>query len=684
MFFGAADEDVTKLYCRDLATKQRTLVAELSDLVPASLVSSQDGEVLIYSRRREIDRYIDDPFYQFPSRLSILYRMDVSSGETEELFDFSIEPWRTYRDDQHMPFISPDGTRAYILAYDIDRLSLNRQVSDWLAVAADLSQRGEEMDEQELSDTLTGLRDYLVSGYIAPRFEELAVEPAAEGEITDIEQEAMEEIQRQTSGARAALLIWDDGEPRLLPLNFAEGRDYLYHYIVAAGNQTVLLVAPDTAADPILPQPIYTVDLDTGEVTEALAAEGSLSAIELDATEQNLQLIVNPVDAESREVLTTTELHTVPLDGGTTEVTSLLGDFLGFANLTTDGRIVVGQDRDDLDLYRVDLDAGTRVLLKKLMTEIGSIFVSDDARHLIYSDSGVLFQLDLPAEPAADPAWITDDYAAAHLQDTIAFFRTLGFDVPDSLESDWEERRGLGAHEYAFELRNPEQLGTTALVRYLADEGRVASVWFPGGYPFEIDAELQGSDMDYYNVEALAEVALDRAGWLQGGTRSVYQPGPNPLYDARSDSYIVIFRDGYWLGSGADEEWAYSREATLRIRASDGLIAEMTLSELEPVMNQPREIPMERASYNIRNFEDRPIPEEAPIRIDTEHRRLVVHQQRLDHWTDQGYELALVDRLCYEIDTFIMPEDALIYTTLIDTETGKVLGEISFQPTNVR
>jgi len=419
-------------------------------------------------------------------------------------------------------------------------------------------------------------------------------------------------------------------------------------------------------------------------VTEAVAAEGSLSTIELDPTERNLQLIVNPVDTESREVLTRTELQVVPLDGGAPEVTGLLGDYLGFANLTTDGSIVVGQDRDDLDLYRVDLAAGSRTRLKKLMSEIGSIFVSDDARHLIYSDSGVLFQLDLPEDPAADPAWITDEYAAGHLQEAIAFFRALGLEVPEALESDWEERQGLGAHEYAFELRNPERPEATALVRYMADEGRVASVWFPSGYPFEIDAELQGSDLDYYGVESLAELALDRVGWLQGGTRSIYQPGPNPLYDARSGSYVVIFRDGYWIGSGADEEWAYNREATLRIRASDGMIAEMTLSELEPVMSQPREIPMDRAAYNIRNFEDRPIPEEAPIRIDTENRRLVVHQQRLDHWTDQGYELALVNRLCYEIDTFIMPEDALIYTTLIDTETGKVLGEISFQPTGVR
>jgi hypothetical protein len=191
--------------------------------------------------------------------------------------------------------------------------------------------------------------------------------------------------------------------------------------------------------------------------------------------------------------------------------------------------------------------------------------------------------------------------------------------------------------------------------------------------------------LDYYAIQDLVVKAMDRLGWLDPETRTVYQPGPSPIYDKKTDSYVVIFRDGYWLGEEKTGQWVYNKEATMRVHASDGSFAEMSLSVLDPVLHQPQTVDMDRAVFNIRNQEGQAIPADAPVTFDTDQDkvRLIVYQTGLDHWTDTGYERALVNRLCYEIDARIQPENALVWSFLVDTETGKVLGQIDFLPSNV-
>jgi hypothetical protein len=436
--------------------------------------------------------------------------------------------------------------------------------------------------------------------------------------------------------------------------------------------------------DPVMPQPVFNVDFDTGELFECMSYTGTPSLIELDPGEENVLMVVNPTDVDAHEIMTESELRIIPLDGGEESVFSLAGDYLGLANITSDGLWLVGQEREDQGLYLVDVAAGERTLIKDLMQQADSIFIVDEGDKVIYSDTGVLFQIDLPADLDSEEYWIGDEYIAPHLDSILAFFDAVGFTLPEDLDYKWEERTGLGAHEIAMQLVNPAQPAKPLLLRYRVDNEQVVSVWFPRGYPFEIDPEMTGENMDYYEVEDLVEKAMDRLGWLNPETRTVHQPGPNPLYDGRSDSFVVVFRDGYWIGEGEDARWAYNQEATMRVSAADGSFAEMTLSAFDPVMHQPITCDLESAVFNIRNQEGQAIPEDAPVRFDTENYRLVVHQEGLDHWTDQGYERALVNRLCYEIDAFIQPEDALIYTFLADTETGKVLGQIEFRPTNVR
>lgn len=681
IFFSANDEGLSRVYCRELQTRQRTLVAELRDMVQGSLVASVDGRYIAYSRQRPIERFIDDPLYKFPDEISVLYRRDVETGEEIELFSFRDEPYRAFRGDRHSPFITADGSSVYVLAYNVDRLTLAQELSDWLAIEADYRERAADMSDEERLRVEERLCQLLSAHNVKPHLGSESVTTA--GAPTDEERDAMEELYLEVSRPEASLLIWHDGETSILPLVIGEDSYYRYHYILAAGQETVLLIAPDQQADPVLPQTAYRVDLATGELDPCLEFNGQPSVIELTPDEQALMLAVNPVDVEAREVQNFTQLEILPLDGSEPTITVVPGDYMGLANVTSDGKLMVGQDMLDQDIYMVDIAAGERTLLLKCMTSLDSLFVSDDGKHVVYSEAGILYQVDVPEVPADDPSWIGPEYGAEAVAAVVDFFTTAGFDVPDDLVTDWEEREGLSAHEFSVELDNPARPESLGLVRYRADIGSVASIWFPMGYPFEIAADLQGSDMDYYDVEDLVERMLDRLGWLNPETRTVYQPGPSPIYDGRSDSYWVVFRDGYWIGEGDDAVWAINKEASMRVVAGTGEITEMTLSEFKEVKNQPRTITLEKAVFNIRNREGQAIPEDAPVRFDTEGYRLVVHQNSLDHWTDQGFELALVDRLCYEIDAFIMPEDALFMTCLVDTETGKVLGQMDFHPTGV-
>lgn len=684
VFFGADDNGLTRVYVRDVDTLERKLLLELHDLAAGTLVCSPDGRYLVYCRQREIDRYVDDPSYKFPSKISIAYRYDVESGEEQELFDFREDPWRKYRSDRHSPFISPDGQHVYMLAYDIDRLSMVKSLQDWLAIEADFRDRGDKMGDAERDKTIKQLRDVLNSRRVRDQLD-LAGGPAAEGPPTDEERAAVKDLQASLSKPEGALLIWDAGQPRILPLTFAEDRSYAYHYILAAGNHTVLLVAPLQVDDPTEPQPLFSVDLESGELNQCLSYVGTPSLLELDDDEKNVVMVVNPTDVDAHEIMQKTEMRIMPLDGGEVTTYDLAGDYLGLANVSSGAKWLVGQDQDDQNLYLVDVLNGQRKLLKQMLQPAESIFMVDGADKVLYSDSGVLFQLDVPEDPASDPGWLDNSYIAQYLEPIRGFFETLGFSVPENLTIKWEERQGLGQHELALELRDPQRPDKLAMVRYQIDNQRVVAVWFPRGYPFDIEESMRGKDLDYYGVKDLVEKAMNRLSWLDPDTRTVYQPGQSPIYDGKTNSYVVTFRDGYYLGDGPDRKWVYNKEVTMRVHADDGSFAEMTISVLDPVMHQPQTITMEKAVFNIRNQEGQAIPEDAPVKFDTdpEKVRLIVHQTGLDHWTDAGYERALVNRLCYEIDARIQPENELVWSFLVDTETGKVLGQIDFMPSNI-
>jgi len=683
LFFGANEEGSTNIFCRDLGSFERTFVGRIDSMVPATLACSADGKYLSYCRARKISTYIDDPTVTYPEAISLPCRMDVKAGKEEELFDFRDPQWRPYRSDQYSPFISPDGKQVVVMSYNLDKLILKRQLSDWLALEADYTTRLNKMPEKEKTETLTKLRQLLTAPNVLPLLKEKGLTPPETGAVTDQERAAMKALFNESVKPQGALLIWRDGKSQLLPLTFAPEYAESFHFIITASQDAVLLGAQDLAQEPASPHAVFRVDMQTGAVTLFASYLGAPSSLELDKTGKELILVYNPVDSKALKILTETRLRRIPLDGSQPTEIRLPGDFLGFMDVSQDGALVAGQDRDDNDLYLIDVAGGTKKKLEQLQAEIAGVFLPEGGDRAVYVDNGILYGLEIPVDPEASPQWVKADYFAQYTAPITKFFTDLGFTMPADLTWEWEEKQGLGEHEVSAAFHTPAKPAAVVLVRYSLTKQRMVSVWFTNGYPFPIAADLQGAKLDFFGCKDIAEKALNRVQWLNPDTRQEYHPGPNPLYDGKSNSYIVTYRDGYWFGSGKDAKWVINSEATMRISAADGAIAELTLSEMDPVQAQPMSITLEKAVFMIRNEGQEPIPEDAPIKFDTQNYRLVVAQKHSENWGPVKYQGELVSRLAYEIDAYLQPENDLIMTSLVDTETGELLGQLDYQPSGI-
>jgi hypothetical protein len=112
-------------------------------------------------------------------------------------------------------------------------------------------------------------------------------------------------------------------------------------------------------------------------------------------------------------------------------------------------------------------------------------------------------------------------------------------------------------------------------------------------------------------------------------------------------------------GSGADEQWVYNEDATVRVYADSGMVAEMTLSTMDEVQDQPISLALDRAEHFLRNNGENPIPEGAPIRFDLDNKRLVIGQRSVEELGPAKYTSEMESRICYEIDAYLQPEDIL-------------------------
>jgi hypothetical protein len=683
VFFSVRDDETVTIYCRDLKTGTRTQVAQVSHMIRGSLTASSDGRYLCYCKAWETKQYIDDPAIKGPEGIAVVMRIDVATGKEEEIFDYRAPEWRRFRSDSITPFLSADGSRILALAYDYDQALLAQHLNDWVAYAADFDQRKTILIKPDIDERLKVMRQLTQDERVAPKLKALGVEPSKDGEIPAKERAAMQKLAQQASHVDAVVLSWENNQASMLPVKFAAADEGKLFFILAAGAKTLLLGAQDTKSSSLQPQQVYRCDLTSGEVSQFTLVPGPSSSIQLNAAEDALLAVYNPYDAAKREVKQETHLLSIPLAGGAPVDKLLNKDFLGYADVLTDGSSVVGQDQGDLCLYKVDVQSGQAVKLVQLLGPVDGMFLAGTGERMAYLENGLLLELAIPASPEQSKDWIGEAYFDQFKPAITKFMTDMGYTLPAAAAYRWEERDGMGAHEVAVEIRDPLKPTQPVLLRYNVAKKQMASMWFPSGCAFPIAAGMQGSKLDYYGCKDIAEKALNSAGWLPGDTRDVFQPSANPLYDSKSDSYIVTYRDGYWLGKGEGAKWVTDKEATIRVIARNGNVAEMTLAENEPVMNQPLTINYERAVFLIRNVGDMKITEKMPVKFDTDKVRLIVVPKFGQADGPAKYNLTPAYRLCYEIDAFIQPENELILTSRVDTETGDIMGQLDFQPSNI-
>jgi len=681
VLFAAQVEKKQMLYARNLRTGKRQFLASVDGLVPGTLAVSPDSHFAAYCRITPISAVIDDPAVTEPANVAVAVGMDTASGRENALFDFGSAELRAYRSDTVAPFITPDGKQVYVLAYDFDRMLLAKHLKDWVAYEHDYRKAYKKLSEKDRAEREKTLRALTQSTRLAPLLRQLSVEPSATGAILAAEANAMAKLAHEYGADpfHLALLNWEGGKTRVLPLRFSEPHK-AYYFIFAVGPSTVLISEQRLKQEQLRPQQIYQVDLASGTVTPFATYFGLLASAECSADGQNLLVLYNPINKEQRKILTETHLMRLPLNGAASSESALGVDFLGYADMTGDGSVVAGQSRDDGNLYIVEPATGQKRLLCKLLGTLQGIFLADPGSDLVYLEKGILFHVSIPRDPEHSSDWQVESAFAKYRQPVFAFLGCLGIQMPQDCDVTWEERDGLGSHEAAARIAVPQSPTNPVFARYDVDAGKVISLWFPQGPPLPLPDETHGKKLDYYGCRDLAVKALDRVGWLPGGTRVEFKPGPNPLYDAPSDTYFVVYRDGYWMDKSA---WVTNKEVTVRVVAGTGAISEMTLLELSPVSSQPRTITLERAEFVIRNQGTMKIPEKAPIRFDEKNARLVVAQRRHFAWGPAQYTTRLESRLCYELDMYIQPENDLILSSRVDTETGELLGELNFQPSSI-
>jgi hypothetical protein len=402
--------------------------------------------------------------------------------------------------------------------------------------------------------------------------------------------------------------------------------------------------------------------------------------VTLDQDEKNLLVCYNPVKltpGKQPEIVKETFLRRIPVDGSPATESTLGGDYVGnVVDLDASAQHFVGQDYTDHGLYLVDTATGKREFVTQVVDTLDGILLTSDASRLVFLNSGITFEINL-GDLSTRKGWTDASYFDGYQQACQKFLTQLGFGTGKNLRWQWEEVKGLGSYLASVQVQDPAQPDKGLLLRYDIDKKQVSALWMPGGYLLPPDPALQGKNFDYYDAEKLAKLLLDRAGWMPAEQRVLYQPGPNPIYDKKSDSYVITFRSGYQLPS-AETLTAYNREVSLRIGAKNGQLAEMTLLDSPEITGQPLKIQRKDLDNIARNYKQQPITETMPVKVDAQNARLVVYRL-----SDQGMKGAVYTgeakyRLCWEVDLVSDPDKNLYFTYLIDTETGDILGSLSY------
>ena len=679
-FFGDDGREETGLYLRDLESGARTQLTSVKQIVPSSLNCSNQGSFLCYARRRPIGSVIDSPDFEYPQFVAELYRLDTASGEETKLFNFGSE-FSMYRNDSLYPFVSEDGERIVCLSYDINRLLLQTQCIEWLKLYTQLyEEAGDVSPEQRASDD-ENMRIFLRKDHVAPKLREQGYEVSAETPIDNAARDAVQALFDRHRDPVMSLLIWEDGEARAQVLTPYPGQERSLHFIIDVSEDMILMGANDPSADPTGIQEIYSVDMATGELSQFGSYQGAPSMIEFDAAGENLVVVYNPFDRQNKEIDTVTHVLRIPADGSDPVDISLGADYFGFLDINADASILVGQNRDDLWLYRVDVATGNSSRLSQHFVDLDGLYLDGPGSRVVYLENMISFVMDVPADPQSSPDWISDSYFSEYRDKVSSFLDSAGFEIRDDQLMRFEERTGMGVSQTSIELsfeRNPEQ---TVLFRYDNNKGTFSSMWSPVPGTIKLKPEFRRSEMDYFECLEVVEGIMDRLGWENPNTREPWYPGASPLYDGKSDSYVITVRDGYWYDPAVQEHWVYNAECTMRIVAGTGDIAEINFVRYEQINDQDIRTDLEMADHQIRNYGNDPIPEGA-LDFDYEGARLLIAEKKPDVVTPGDYLSQVEERIVYEVNGYL--EGELVLGSLVDAEDFSVLGRINYMPLGMR
>ncbi|MCB1220321.1 MAG: hypothetical protein H7A35_13590 [Planctomycetales bacterium] len=678
-FFGDSAQE-TGLYRRDLVSGKREMLTSVKDMDKGSLNCSNDGRFISYAKLRDINVVIDNPEFDYPPYVAELYRYDTQSGEETKLFSFGSE-FKDYRNDSLYPFISQDGNRIVCLSYDINRLLLQTQCMEWVRLYRELYEDGPDRSPEDRASDDDNMRVFLRADHIAPKLRDMGFEPSAETPIDAAARQAVLDLFERYKDPIMVLLIWEDGKARTQVLTPVAGQERSLHFILAVSEDRILMGAKDPSEDPTAAQQIYSVDIASGQLSPFGTYQGAPSLIEFDGSGQNLVVVYNPFDRQNKRIDTETFIRMLPVDGSAPTDKSLGADYFGFLDLNGDASLMVGQNRDDLWLYRVDTATGEATKISQHFIDVDGLYLDGPGQHAVFIENGISFVTNILADPQSSPDWVSESHFSDYREKVLSFLDTAGFDVKDDAVLRFEERTGMGVSETSIELSYASDPQATVLFRYDNNDKTFSSMWSPNPEVLNMKSEFRKSGMDYYECEDLVAGMLDRLGWQNPETREAWYPGASPLYDGKSDSYIVTFRDGYWYDPAEQTHWVYNSEATVRVIASTGHIAEINYRAFEQISDQPIQDNIADADFNIRNYRNEPIPEGA-VEFDYENTRLLITEKKPELVSPGDYRSQVEDRIVYEVNAYL--EGELVLGSLVDAETFEVLGRLYYAPQGMR
>jgi hypothetical protein len=678
-FFAVKGEKGYEIHRLDLASAQTDKVTDLNDMFTRSLTSDPLGKRLIYTRLRTIGSYVDNPAITKPAQVGIITSYDVDKKEATDVFDFREGDWLHYRGHGIAGMMSTSGERIAALSFDVDRDMAMHDLDQWLEYAPQVIAGTVKEKDKDVAESR--LHEILAAPHVYPLLTGTGIEDDGKRKFTSADVDKVRSLRQTMTAPQWAMLVSDRGqEPKLIKLKLP-GRYALNPVsLLAVGDHTLLLGTEGKSTGGFPEAQLMLVDESTGEAKEFSRYVGTPQIIYLDTAEENVLVSYLAYDIKTNILSDKLSLRTIPIANpdGATEVALYPAVPDAFAG-TTDPKTFAVQSAVDHTIYFSKAGSGPEPVAK-LLAPVDGMFMSTDANHLVYTENGMLFQVDLQQNAEASNEWVSANQFSTYDTLASAWLTKLGYHIPADVTYSWEERDGLGAHEISgLAVSKGMDASAGALLRFNVDEESFESLFFPGT-PWP-NANLTKASVDAPEAEKRANALRVTAGWLSDEAEK-YQPGANPLYDGNSATYVLIFHDGYLVDTPKGKKTAVNGEVTVRVHKPTGQVVELNVTTMPEVKDAKFKVTDNDIKVAVRNKGRQAYPESAPIRIDVDGASLIVARDKKPQYGPAEIQESGDWRLAWAVNTYIQPEDELILTSWVDVENGDVLGELNFLPTS--